>query len=154
VPLASRAAPTALAALATLVTLAGVAAIALSVAREVDAGADGIGEILRGLLVGQVWPVLTGLAAAAAGVLALARRPAADFALALAGVCVALFAGVANAAVLARSIAPVPWPALAARLVVAGVIAAGVGVAMAAVLRMRAGARTAPAARSQPTART
>ena len=72
--------------------------------------------MLVGLLAGQIWSLLTGLGAVAAGGYALARRPAADFAVALAGACLALFAGVANAAVLARAVAPVPWsPAAGAR---------------------------------------
>lgn len=118
--------------------LAGVGAVALAVARELDAGAVGVGGVLTGLLAGQIWPVLTGLGAVTAGAYALARRPAADFALALSGACLALFAGLANAAVFGRSVAPVPWPAVTARLLVAAVIVVGVGGALAGVLRLRA----------------
>ncbi|MFK3980025.1 hypothetical protein ACI2K4_06530 [Micromonospora sp. NPDC050397] len=118
--------------------LAGLGAVTLAVARELDAGAVGVGGVLTGLLAGQIWPVLTGLGAVTAGAYALARRPAADFALALSGACLALFAGVANAAVFGRSVAPVPWPAVSARLLVAVVIVVGVGGALAGVLRLRA----------------
>jgi hypothetical protein len=145
-PVSSRVATVVLAAVAMAV---GVAAVGFAVARELDAGAAGPGEVLRGLLLGQVWPVLTGVAVVAAGVIALAGRPAADFALALAGACVGLFAGVTNAVVFARSVAPVPWPPVAARLAVAVVIAGAAGVALAGVLRMRStgrDARTAAAA--------
>ncbi|WSN14739.1 hypothetical protein OG792_05520 [Micromonospora sp. NBC_01699] len=118
--------------------LAGAGAVAFAVARELDAGADGFGGVVQGLLAGQIWPLLTGLGALAAGAYALARRPAADFALALSGACLALFAGVANAAVFGRSVAPVPWPATSARLLVAAMIVIGVGGTLAGVLRLRA----------------
>ncbi len=87
--------------------------------------------------------MLVGLGALAAAGYALTRRPAADFALALAGVCVAVFAGVANAAAFASSVVPVPWSPVWARLSVAAVIALGAGVAGAAALRMRAASRAA-----------
>ncbi len=124
----------------------GAAAVGYAVARQVDAGATGVGAVLLGLLVSQMWPVLAGLGAIAAGGYALARRAAADFALALAGACLALFAGLANLAVFTRSVAPVPWPAWSARLVVATVLAAGAGLAVAGALRLRAASRTAVAA--------
>jgi hypothetical protein len=145
----SRPATVATVALAVAATVVGITAVAVAVARELDAGADGLGAVLRGLLLGQVWPVLTGLAAVSAGVLALARGPAADFALALAGACVGLFAGVTNAAVFARSVLPLPWPPTVARLAVTVVIAGGAGLALAAVLRMRATARATTAATDQ-----
>ncbi len=124
----------------------GAAAVGYAVARQIDAGATGVGAVLLGLLVTQVWPVLAGLGAIAAGGYALARRPATDFALALAGACLALFAGLANVVVFTRSVAPVPWPAWSARLVVATVLAVGAGLAVAGALRMRAASRAAPAA--------
>jgi len=119
----------------------GGVAIAYAVAREIDAGKTGLGGILLGLLASQIWPVVAALGAIAAGAYALAGRPAADFALALAGSCLALFAGVANAPVLSSAIAPVPWPAAAARCLVVSVIAIGAGLAAANALRMRAVAR-------------
>lgn len=137
-PAGSRAGRTVTMALAGCCALAGVGAVGFAVAREADAGAQGIGGVLQGLLAGQIWPVLTGLGALAAGAYALARRPAADFALALAGACLALFAGVANAAVFGRSVAPVPWPATSARLLIALLIVIGVGVTLVGVLRLRA----------------
>ncbi|GAA4469840.1 hypothetical protein [Phytohabitans houttuyneae] len=129
--------------LAGLAIALGPLAIGYAVARELDAGTTGVGPVLVGLLVGQVWPVATALAAVAAGILALRRRPAADFALALGGTCVAVFAGAANAAVFARGVVPVPWPPVVARLVILAVIAVGGGVAVAAALRMREAARSA-----------
>ena len=90
------------AALAVLVVVGGLTAIGYAVARELDAGSTAVGDVLLGLLAGQVWPVLAGLAAVAAGAYALARRPSADFAMALAGACLALFAGVANSTVFGR----------------------------------------------------
>ncbi|SDY80170.1 hypothetical protein SAMN05421684_1621 [Asanoa ishikariensis] len=131
-------------ALASVAVVGGVAAVVYSVGREVDAGNSGFGTVLGGLFAGQIWPVLTGLAAVAAAVFALTRRPAADFALALAGVCVAIFAGVSNAAAFTNGVVPVPWSGFFGRLLVAVVIAAGAGVAGAAALRMRASAERPP----------
>ncbi|MDG4820565.1 hypothetical protein O7635_01695 [Asanoa sp. WMMD1127] len=136
-------------ALASVSVVAGVAALVYAVGREVDAGNDSFGALVRGLFAGQIWPVLTGLAAIAAAVYALLRRPAADFALALAGVCVAIFAGAANTAAFGNGVVPVPWTGSLGRLLIAVVIAAGAGVAGAAALRMRATADrpSVPAAR-------
>ncbi|WP_328424183.1 hypothetical protein OG470_13365 [Micromonospora sp. NBC_00389] len=136
----------ALSALGALLIAGGAVAVLYPVGRELDAGAQGVGGVLVGLLSGQVWSLLTGLGAIAAGCYALARRPAADFAVALAGACLALFAGVANAAVFARSIAPVPWPAEYARIMVTLVLITGAGATTAGILRLRAASRTpAPA---------
>jgi hypothetical protein len=132
--------------LAGLAAATGPLAIAYAVARELDAGTTGVGRVIGGLLIGQVWPLATALAAIAAGGYALARRPAADFALAMAGTCVAVFAGAANAAVFARGVVPVPWSPTLARVVILAVIAVGGGVAVAAALRMREAARSAAAA--------
>lgn len=132
--------------LAGLSAVAGVLALVYAVAREVGAGNSGVADVLRGLAVGQVWPVLVGLGALAAAGFALTRRPAADFALALAGVCVAVFAGVTNAAVFVNSVVPVTWSPFWARLAVAAVIALGAGIAAAAALRLRAASRVTASA--------
>ncbi|MEU5907856.1 hypothetical protein ABZ780_26210 [Micromonospora sp. NPDC047467] len=140
----------ALAALGGLLVVGGAVAVVYPVGRELDAGAQGVGGVLVGLLGGQLWSLLTGLGALAAGAYALARRPAADFAVALAGACLALFAGVTNAAVFARSIAPVPWPAEIARIMIAATLLTGAGATAAGVLRLHAASRT-PAQTPSPT---
>ncbi|MEU8009209.1 hypothetical protein [Micromonospora parva] len=132
----------ALAALGVLLMIGGALAVGYPVGRELDAGARGVGGVLVGLLSGQIWSLLTGLGAIAAGWYALRRRPAADFAVALAGACVALFAGVGNAAVFARSVAPVPWSPGIARVLVAVVLVTGAGAATAGILRLHAASRT------------
>jgi len=129
-------------ALGALSIVGGLAALCYAVARELDAGAPGPGTVLLQLLTADVWTVLAALAAIAAGIYALARRPAADFALALAGVCLAVFAGLVNVVVFSRGVAPVPWPADWARGLTAFVIATGAGVAGAAALHLRAASRT------------
>ncbi|MGI5214893.1 hypothetical protein [Plantactinospora sp. CA-290183] len=148
-PGASRAGRAGTVALAALAGLGGVAAIGFALGRGADAGT---GALLGVLFGGQLWPTLTGLGALAAGAYAISRRPAADFALALAGTGLALFAGVTNAAVFLRSVVPVPWPAGAARLLVALVIAIGAGLTMAGVLRLRATRPVDPAAPEDPVA--
>jgi hypothetical protein len=130
--------------------LAGLAAITFALLREVDAGATGFG-VARGLFAGQLLPVLAGAGSLVAGAYVLVRRPAGgDFGLALSGACVAIFAGVVNATVLARSVAPIGWPAGWARLLVALVIAVGAGVCAAGVLRMWAAVRAGPASATGP----
>jgi hypothetical protein len=133
------------AAVAAVAVVGGLAAIGYAVARELDAGSTSLGAVLLGLLVGQVWPVIAGLGAVCAGGYALARRPSADFALALAGACLALFAGLPNTAVLGRGVAPVPFPPTLARLFVAAVFATGAGLLVANAQRLRAAVRAAPA---------
>jgi hypothetical protein len=135
----------ALAGFGVLAAAGGAAAIAFAVARTLDAGADDPAALALGLLTAGLSPVLIGLGTLAAAAYALARRPAADFAIALAGACLALFAGVPNAAALARSVAPAAGPPVLARLLVAAVIAIGLGAAAAGALRLRAAARTAAA---------
>jgi len=119
----------------------GAVGVAYAVARELDAGATGAGGMLRGLLTGQTWLLLTSLAAVGAAGYALRRRASADFALALAGACLLVSAGVPNAAVFSRAMAPVPWDGAWARTAVAAIIAAGAGLTAAGVLRIRAAAR-------------
>ncbi|GIJ80086.1 hypothetical protein SAMN05443287_110185 [Micromonospora phaseoli] len=146
-PAASTPGRRALVALGGLLVLGGVAAVVLSVGRVLDAGAEGVGGTLGGLLTGPVWALLTGLGAIAAGGWATTRtRAHADFVVALAGACLALFAGVTNAAVLARAVVPMPWPATAARLLVVLVLVAGAGALAAAVLRLHTAGRRAAAA--------
>ncbi|MGN9915253.1 hypothetical protein [Micromonospora palomenae] len=146
-PAGSIAGDRALRAVGALLALGGAAAVVLVVGRELDAGAEGVGGVLGGLLSGQIWPLLTGLGAIAAGGYALARRPAAaDFALALSGACLALFAGVANLGVLSRAVAPAPWPGQYARLLLLAVLVGGAGAVGAGILRLHAASRTAPAA--------
>jgi len=133
----------ALPAIAGLAIAAGGTALVYAVARELDAGSHGTGAILLGLLRSQIWPVLTALATVVAGVYALLRRPASDLAVGLAGACLALIAGLANVAVFSRSVVPVPWPPLWARLATVLVLAGGAGLAVAAGLYLRATTRTA-----------
>ncbi|MFC4145677.1 hypothetical protein ACFO0M_05380 [Micromonospora mangrovi] len=127
-----------------LLALGGAAAVVFTVGRELDAGSAGIGGVLVGLVGGQIWALLTGFGAIAAGGYALTRREAADFALALAGACLAIFGGFANVAVLSRSVVPVAWPPTTARILVTLVLATGAGAVAAGVLRLHAAARTAP----------
>ncbi len=130
--------------LAVVAVVAGGAALGYALGAAADLGALGVTGYLRGLLGQHTWALLCGAAALAGGGYALFARPAAELALALAGACVALFAGLPNAAVFGHAVAPVPYPGGAARTLVLLAIAGGAGVTAAAILRLRA-ARTAPA---------
>ncbi|WFE34055.1 hypothetical protein [Micromonospora sp. WMMD975] len=147
VPAGTAAGVRALRAVGGLLAVGGAAAVALTVARALDSGAPGTGGVLTDLVTGQVWTLLTGLGALAAGGYALARRPAADFALALAGACLALFAGIANLAVLSRSVPPAAGPPALVRVLVAVALATGAGALAAGLLRLRTAARAARATR-------
>lgn len=143
-PARSRAGPAVGVALPALAAAAGLGGLTLAAGRAADGTASGPAAILAGLFGGQLWMTLTGLGALAAAGYALTRRPNADFALALGGTCLGIYAGAANGAYFANSVVPVPWPAPAARVLVAVVLALGLGVTLAAVLRLRA-ARPDPA---------
>jgi hypothetical protein len=132
------------AALALAAIGGGAVALTYVVARELDAGAGGAGELLVWLVTGQVWPLLAALAAIAAGGYLLAGVRRADgpsevaaFGLAVGGACLAIFGGLADAAVFARAIPPVPFSPDLARVAILAVIATGAGVAGAAGLALR-----------------
>jgi len=138
--------------LGILLIAGGVAALTYVAAREVDAGARTAWALISGVFASELWPAVAGLTALLAGGFALRNRPSAPFALALAGAGLALFGGVVNAAVFFRSVAPIPWPDLVARLIVLAVLAIGLGVCSAASLRMRAATRTAAPEEAAPVA--
>jgi hypothetical protein len=100
--------------------------------------------LLVWLATGQPWPVLSALAvvAAAGWLVARLRRPggppeATSFALAVAGACLAIFGGLADAAVFARAVPPVPFDPLWARIAILTVTGVGSGVTAAAALTLR-----------------
>jgi hypothetical protein len=113
--------------------LAGVAAVTGTItwgyaaARAVDAGTA----------AGRVVPVVVGAGALGAAVLAATRRPVGDFALAVSGAAVAVFAGFGDAGVFSQAVAAVPGPGWWARLAVLITIGAGSGLAVAGALRLR-----------------
>ncbi|GIH06992.1 hypothetical protein Rhe02_50590 [Rhizocola hellebori] len=124
--------------LALLAIAAGAVGLVYAVGRELDAGYSSALPILGQLFTAQLWNTVTSLVAIAAGIYALTKpKGDGDFALALGGAAVGLFAGMTNAAVFHRSITPLPWGTTTARLLVAAVIALGAGVAVAAMLRLR-----------------
>lgn len=124
--------------LAGLVIGAGVLGVVYGVARELDAGNDTVWTVVSQLFTAQLWPIVTSLAAIGFAVDALlSRKGDGDFAIALGGAAVALFAGMVNAAVFHRSIIPVGWDPGLARTLVVAIIALGGGGAVAAMLRLR-----------------
>lgn len=132
---------------AAIAIVAGLLGLVYATAREVDAGFFTAWPLLGQLFTAQLWTTVTSLSAIAAGVYALVkRRGDGDFAMALGAASVALFAGMANAAVFHRSIIPLPWDAVYGRVLVATIIALGGGSAVAAMLRLRGTAPVAAAA--------
>jgi hypothetical protein len=131
---------------AGIAAVAGLCALGYAVGAARDSGALGALGVARAVVTVQPWPLLCGLAALAAAGYAAARRPAADLALGLAGACLALFAGISNAAVFAHAVPPAPLPGDMARALVLACIAGGAGLAGLAALRLRAVAASPPAA--------
>jgi len=124
--------------LPVLVIGAGVLGLVYGVARELDAGNDTLWSVVSQLFAAQLWPVVTSLAAIGFATDALlSRKGDGDFAVALGGAAVALFAGMVNAAVFHRSITPVSWDPNLARILIVAIIACGGGGAVAAMLRLR-----------------
>jgi hypothetical protein len=116
---------------------AGLAGVLYALGAALDSGALEVAGVLRVMLAQQTWPLVCGLAAVAAGIYALPRRPAADLALGLGGACAAIFAGIGNAAVFAHPVTPLTWPGTVARLLVLVAAAAGAGTVAATVLHAR-----------------
>ncbi|MGC5050460.1 hypothetical protein ACLQ2S_03240 [Micromonospora sp. DT48] len=147
-PAASAPGRRALAAIGGVLAVGGVAAVALAVGRALDGGAEG-GAVLPALLTGPLWTLVTGVGAIVAGArVVVAERSHADFVVALAGACLALFAGVPNVAGFARAVLPTPWPPTVTRILVVLVVVGGAGALAAALLRLHAAGRRAPAGTS------
>ncbi|PZM94340.1 MAG: hypothetical protein DIU79_09915, partial [Actinobacteria bacterium] len=114
-------------ALAAAGALGAACAVLHSVGRVLDAGASSVGSLAGGLLTAEVWPVVTGLGALAAAGYALARRSAADFALASGGACLGAFGWETNPGGFFWALAPAPGAPPLARARAAGAIAPGWG---------------------------
>lgn len=132
--------------LAGLAIAAGTTTIGYAVARALDAGATGAGDLLIALFGGQLTAVLAGVFTLAAAGLHLARPSTGDFAMALAGAALVIFAGLPNVAVFTHAVAPAVGPSWWPRLAVLVAVGAGAGLAAAGLLRLRAAAGTPPAA--------
>jgi hypothetical protein len=129
--------PAAARAIALVSVGCGLAAAGYALGTALDGGPLTPAGVARSLVTQQTWPLACAVAAVAAGTYAALRRPAADLALAITGVSLALFSGVVNAPVFAHGVVPQPWPAGLARVLVLLAVAGGTGVAAAAVLRLR-----------------
>ncbi|MDG4767483.1 hypothetical protein O7632_25830 [Solwaraspora sp. WMMD406] len=135
---------------AALLAVGGLIGIGYAVARTVGVSPPDPVALSMAVFTGPIWTFATGLAALVAAGYASTRRPAAEpnaeFGLALTGICLAIFAGVANTEVFGRAIALVPGPTSWPRFALAALIALGGGVAVAALLRLRAAASDSAAA--------
>jgi len=123
----------------------GLAGLGYAVGAALDAGALSAAGFARTLVYTQPWALLCAAATVAAGLYALRRRPAADLALGLAGACLALFAGAANAGIFAHAIPPVPLAGSVARTLVMVCVGGGAGLAGVTALRMLRPAGPPPA---------
>ncbi len=130
---------------APLALLGGLATLGYAAARQLDAGATGPGGVLLGLLGGGLGPALSGLTAAVLGVVLLIRRSGDDFVTAVVAACLAVFGGLTNSAVFGSGVVPAPGPAWWVRAAVAAAIGVGAGLTVAAIVRLRAPVRPAPA---------
>ncbi|MEV4508873.1 hypothetical protein AB0K00_07940 [Dactylosporangium sp. NPDC049525] len=89
-------------------------------------------ESLATQLLARLWPLLTGLGVLAAAALQALRKPAADIVVAIAGACLAVMTGFADAAVFSNgSLAGPGW----SRWAVATALAAGLGLLAAGGIR-------------------
>ncbi|WP_327009299.1 hypothetical protein OHA72_19895 [Dactylosporangium sp. NBC_01737] len=127
-------------ALAAIAVVAGGVTVAWIVA-----GADlatSPAESLATQLLARLWPLLTGVGVLAAAVLQVLRRPVADIVTAIAGACLAVMTGFADAAVFSNgSLAGPGW----SRWAVATALAGGLGLLAAGGIRWyRAAPTTAP----------
>jgi hypothetical protein len=114
----------------------------------VAANADRTGGSVGIAVLSEAMPILSGLALLGAAVAVFARRPAADFVLAFAGLVAAPATGLANAAVFSHPVPPMPVDGLWVRLAVAVVLAGGFGLTAAGGLRVYRG--TGAAAKPRP----
>ena len=129
------------AAFAPLLVVGGLAALTGAVGRAIDYG----DAVATSLFLLDTWATITALGALAAAAYILARRPSAEFALALSGACLALFSGIPHLTTFAHGVAPAPWDGQWSRLLLATVVSFGAGTALAGALRLRAAARQAAA---------
>ena len=93
----------------------------------------------RVLMPAQWWQLIAGLCTVTAGGYALARRPAADLAVGLAGLFMALLTALTRWGSLIHPVTPTPWPGDAARVVTVTTLAVGSALAILAAGRIRFG---------------
>lgn len=111
-----------------IAAIAGVAAVAGAVTVTWIVASAGLAtspvESLGTQLLARLWPLLTGLGVLAAAALQALRRPAADIVTAIAGACLAVMTGFADAAVFSNgSLAGPGWSRWAVATALAGGLA-------------------------------
>ncbi|EXG80261.1 hypothetical protein [Cryptosporangium arvum] len=128
--------------------VAALAELADAVGRTIVAGSTGFG-VVTGVLTGQGVGLLVSLAALAAAVVTIRGTDAGPFALAFAGVCLALLGGLPDYETFAHAVPAVPWPGPVARLLTTALLGFSLGAALSGwwwLLQARRDARSAPAA--------
>jgi hypothetical protein len=120
--------------LAAAAGLAGAAAVTDAVGRCLVA-ADLQYSWIQLLVLHQLWPAVAGVAGLIAAGYALARRPGADLAVGLAGVFVALLAGLTRFTSLTRAVTATPWDGHWARLTTVVALGIGAGLAVCCLAR-------------------
>lgn len=123
-------------ALSGAAAVAGAAALADAVGRAVTA--EDLSVSWPRLLVdSEMWPLIGALVGLGAAVYAAMGKPAADLALGVAGVCIALFSGLSRVTSFAYAVTPTPWPGDVGRTMVVATLGIGAGLAVGALVRAR-----------------
>ncbi|MEV0649816.1 hypothetical protein AB0I28_31630 [Phytomonospora sp. NPDC050363] len=116
--------------------IAGSAALADAVGRAVTSQ-DLEVSWLTLLVTSELWPLIGALVGLGAAVYAAMRKPAADLALGVAGVCIALFSGFSRVTSFGFAVTPTPWSGDLARAMVVATLGLGAGLAVGALVRAR-----------------
>ncbi|GIG65279.1 hypothetical protein Pen01_15740 [Phytomonospora endophytica] len=123
-------------ALAGAAGVAGAAALADAVGRAVTAEDLSV-SWLKLLVDSELWPLIGAFVGLGAAVYAALGKPAADLALGVAGVCIALFSGLSRVTSFAYAVTPTPWPGDVGRAMVVATLGVGTGLAVGALVRAR-----------------
>lgn len=122
--------------LASAALVAGSAAIADAIGRALTSQDLQTGWF-KILFTAEMWPLFGGAVAVAAGVYAFTRKPAADLALGIAGLCLGMFAGLSRVPSFAYAVTPTPWAGDVDRVLIVAGLGLGTGLAVGALVRAR-----------------
>ncbi|GLZ82022.1 hypothetical protein Afil01_68290 [Actinorhabdospora filicis] len=122
--------------LASAAAVAGAAAVADAIGRAITSQDLQTGWF-KILFTAELWPLFGGAVSVAAAAYAFARKPAADLALGVAGVCLGMFAGLSRIPSFAYAVTPTPWSGDVDRVLIVAGLGLGTGLAVGALVRAR-----------------